>query len=108
MLLTDLRQIEFRGDPCRVAVFPVPEHVPTESELVRSLREVERRERQLDQALAAVAAQREQLAAVQAEYERRRLGLIERTREVEAERDRLRAARADLVAESLAQDRALH
>jgi vacuolar-type H+-ATPase subunit I/STV1 len=108
MLLTDLRQIEFRGDPCRVAVFPVPEHIPTESELVRSLREVERRERQLDQALAAVAAQREQLAAVQAEYERRRLGLIERTREVEAERDRLRAARADLVAESLAQDRALH
>ena len=91
-----------------MAVFPVPEHIPTESELVRSLREVERRERQLDQALAAVAAQREQLAAVQAEYERRRLGLIERTREVEAERDRLRAIQADRVAESLSQDRALH
>lgn len=69
---------------------------------------MERRERQLDQALAAVAAQREQLAAIQAEYERRRQGLIERTREVEAERDRLRANRADSVAESLAQDRALH
>jgi vacuolar-type H+-ATPase subunit I/STV1 len=108
MLVVGLRRIEFRGDPSCVAVFPVPEHVPTESELVRSLREVERRERQLDQALAAVAAQREQLAAVQAEYERRRLGLIERTREVEAERDRLRASRADLVAESLSQDRALH
>ena len=91
-----------------MAVFPVPEHVPTQAELVRSLREVERRERQLDQALAAVAAQREQLAAVQAEYERRRLGLIERTREVEAERERLRATQADRVAESLAQDRALH
>ena len=91
-----------------MAVFQVPEHIPTEAELVRSLREVERRERQLDQALAAIAAQREQLAAIQAEYERRRLGLIERTREVEAERDCLRADRADRVAESLSQDRALH
>jgi hypothetical protein len=91
-----------------VAVFPLPEQVPSEQELARRMREVERRERQLDQALAAVAAQREQLAAIQAEYERRRQGLIERTREVEAERDRLRAEHADRVAESLSQDRALH
>ena len=91
-----------------MAVFPLPEQGPSEAELARRLRELERRERQLDQALAAVAAQREQLAAIQGEYERRRLGLIERTREVEAERDRLRADRADRVADSLARDRALH
>ena len=72
------------------------------------MRALERRERQLDQALAAVAAQREQLAAIQAEYERRRDGLIQRTREVETERDRLRAERAEVVADSLARDRALH
>lgn len=72
------------------------------------MRAVERRERQLDQALAAVSAQREQLAAIQAEYERRRDGLIARTREVELELERLRAERAKVVAHSLAQDRALH
>ena len=86
----------------------LPEETPTEAELSRRTREVERRERQLDQALAAVASQREQLAAIQAEYELRRQGLIERTREVEVERDRLRAERAELVAASLAQDSALH
>ena len=86
----------------------LPEETPTAAELSRRTREVERRERQLDQALAAVASQREQLAAIQAEYELRRQGLIERTREVEVERDRLRAERAELVAASLAQDSALH
>ena len=86
----------------------LPEETPTAAELSRRMREVERRERQLDQALAAVASQREQLAAIQAEYELRRQGLIERTREVEVERDRLRAERAELVAASLTQDRALH
>jgi hypothetical protein len=86
----------------------LPEETPAEAELASRMRAVERRERQLDQALAAVAAQREQLAAIQAEYERRRDGLIQRTREVEVERDQLRAVRAEAVAESLAQDRALH
>ena len=88
--------------------FPVHEGPPSEIELARRLRALERRERQLDQALAAVAAQRDQLAAIQAEYELRRQGLIARTREVETERDRLRAVRADLVAESLKQASALH
>jgi predicted transcriptional regulator len=92
----------------RVTAFPLPDQVPSETELARRLRAVERRERQLDQALAAVAAQQEQLAAIQAEYERRREGLIARTREVEVERDRLRAERAEAVAHSLSQDRALH
>lgn len=91
-----------------MTVFPLPEQAHSAAELGRRLREVERRERQLDQALAGVAAQREQLAAIQAEYELRRRGLIERTREVEAERDHLRAERADRVAESLSRDRALH
>jgi hypothetical protein len=91
-----------------VSAFPLHEHTPSEAELARRIRAVERRERQLDQALAAVAAQRDQLAAIQAEYEIRRQGLIARTREVERERDRLRAERADLVAESLKRDAALH
>ena len=70
---------------------------------------MERRERQLDQALAAVASQREQLAAIQAEYERRREGLIARTREVEVERDRLRAEREPrVVAHSLLAGPRLH
>lgn len=86
----------------------LPEEAPTESELARRTRAVEKRERQLDQALAAVASQREQLAAIQAEYELRRQGLVDRTREVEIERDRLRAERADLVAKGLARERALH
>jgi hypothetical protein len=91
-----------------VTVFRLPEEVPTEIELTRRMRALERRERQLDQALAAVASQREQLAAIQADYERRREGLIQRAREVEAERDRLRAERAEIVADSLSQNRALH
>ena len=86
----------------------LPEELPTEMELERRVREVERRERQLDQALAALASQRDQLAAIQAEYERRREGLLERTREVEAERQRLRADRAEVVAHSLSQNHALH
>ena len=57
------------------------------------MRAIEKRERQLDQALAAVNAQREQLAAIQADYERRRQGLIERAREVQTERERLHAER---------------
>ena len=55
------------------------------------MRALERRERQLDQALAAVAAQREQLAAIQAEYEAPGTGSSSGQREVETERDRLRA-----------------
>ena len=91
-----------------MTVSRLPEESPAETELAHRLRAVERRERQLDQALAAVAAQREQLSAIQGEYERRRDGLIARTREVEIELSRLRAERAELVADSLAQDRALH
>jgi uncharacterized coiled-coil DUF342 family protein len=91
-----------------LTISPLPEETLSEIELARRMRLIEHRERQLDQALAAVASQREQLAAIQAEYERRRDGLIARTREVEAERDRLRAERAEIVAHSLAQDRALH
>ena len=72
------------------------------------MRAVEKRERQLDQALAAVAAQREQLAAIQADYERRRQGLIERAREVQIERERLHAERAEIVAENLSQKPPLH
>lgn len=81
---------------------------PTESELARRLRAVEKRERQLDQALASVAAQQEQLAAIRADYERRRQGLIERAREVQAERERLHAERAEIVAENLSQKPPLH
>jgi uncharacterized coiled-coil DUF342 family protein len=91
-----------------VTISRLPEELPTEMELERRVREVERRERQLDQALAALASQRDQLAAIQAEYERRREGLLERTREVEAERQRLRADRAEVVAHSLSQSHALH
>jgi len=72
------------------------------------MRAIEKRERQLDQALAAVNAQREQLAAIQADYERRRQGLIERAREVQVERERLHAARAEMVAENLSQQPPLH
>ena len=86
----------------------LPEEAPTEIELAQRMRAVERRERQLDQALAAVAAQRQQLAAIQSEYERRRDGLVQRTREVEIERARLRAERAEVVADILARDSALH
>jgi hypothetical protein len=91
-----------------VTIAPLPEQIPTEAELARRMRTVERRERQLDQALAAVSAQREQLVAIQSEYELRRQGLIARTREVEAELARLRAERAEVVAHSLSQERALH
>jgi hypothetical protein len=76
---------------------------PSATELARRMRAVEKRERQLDQALAAVAAQREQLAAIQADYERRRRVLIERAREVQAERERLHAERAEIAAENLSQ-----
>jgi hypothetical protein len=89
-----------------VTIAPLPEQIPTEAELARRMRTVERRERQLDQALAAVSAQREQLAAIQSEYELRRQGLI--ARKVEAELARLRAERAEVVAHSLSQERALH
>jgi NADH:ubiquinone oxidoreductase subunit E len=81
---------------------------PTETELARRVRAIEKRERQLDQALAAVNAQREQLAAIQADYERRRQGLIERAREVQTERERLHAERAEIVAETLSQKPPLH
>jgi uncharacterized coiled-coil DUF342 family protein len=91
-----------------MAISRPPVEIPSETELARRAREIERRERLLDQVLAAVASQREQLAAIQAEYEQRRDGLIARTREVEAERDRLRAERAELVAESLGRESALH
>lgn len=86
----------------------LPEEAPTEAELAQRMRAVERRERQLDQALAAVAAQRQQLAAIQSEYEQRRDGLVQRTREVEIERARLRTERAEVVADILARDSALH
>jgi hypothetical protein len=72
------------------------------------MRAVEKRERLLDQALAAVAAQQKQLAAVRADYERRRQGLVERAREVQAERERLRAERAGIVADNLSQKPPLH
>ena len=85
----------------------LPEELPTEMELEQRVRAVERRERQLDQALAALASQREQLAAIQAEYELRRQGLIARTREVDAELARLRAERAEVVAHGLSQEHAL-
>lgn len=91
-----------------MTVSRLPEEIPSELELAQRLRAVERRERQLDQALAAVSAQREQLAAIQAEYTLRRDGLIARTREVEAELERIRTERAEVVALSLAQERALH
>jgi predicted nucleic acid-binding Zn-ribbon protein len=81
---------------------------PTETELARRMRAIEKRERQLDQALAAVSAQREQLAAIQADYERRRKGLIERAREVQAERERLHAERAEMIAGILSQNPPLH
>jgi len=84
------------------------ESPPTERELARRLRAIEKRERQLDQALAAVASQREQLASIQADYERRRQGLIERAREVQVERERLHAERAELVAENLSRKTPLH
>jgi flagellar motility protein MotE (MotC chaperone) len=100
MLIFGLRHRSSRS-ACRVTISRLPEELPTEMELERRVRAVERRERQLDQALAALASQREQLAAIQAEYERRREGLLERTREVEAERQRLRAERAEVVAHSL-------
>ena len=77
-------------------------------EMARRLREIERRERQLDQALAAVASQREQLAAIQADYEMRRKTLVERAREVQAERERLQAERAEAIAESLSRKPPLH
>ena len=44
----------------------LPEDAPSESDLTRRLRAVERRERELEQALAAVASQRERLSAIQA------------------------------------------
>jgi len=82
-----------------ISPLPLPEDAG--SELTRRLRELERRERELDQALAAVEAQRERLAAIQAEYERRREGLIERTREAQLERDLLREERARVIAAGL-------
>jgi flagellin-like hook-associated protein FlgL len=91
-----------------LTVSRTPEETLSDAELARRMREIERRERQLDQALAAVDAQRAQLVAIQAEYGRRRDGLLARTREVEAERNQLRADRADRVAESLEQESALH
>ena len=91
-----------------MTVSRLPDEIPSETELAQRMRAVERRERQLDQALAAIAAQREQLSAIQEEYTRRRDGLIARTREVEAELERIRTERAEVVAISLAQDRALH
>ena len=107
MLLSGLRpQIVLRRS--RVTVPGLPETPQSAADLDRRLRAVEKRERQLDQALAAVAAQREQLAAVQADYERRRDGLIARTREVQAELERLRAERAELVADDLTRNRPLH
>ncbi len=84
-----------------MAISRPPEDAPTESDVTERLRAVERRERELEQALAAVASQRERLSAIQAEYERRREGLIERTREVQAERDALRDERARLIAANI-------
>jgi len=62
---------------------------------------VTRRERELEQMLEAVDAQRGRLEAVRLEYESRREALAERMREVEAERDRLRDEQARLVTASL-------
>jgi hypothetical protein len=74
---------------------------PLEAELEARLREVERRERELQMTVEAVEAQRALLESVQHEYERRLNGLGERTREVEAERNRLRDEQAQLVCASL-------
>src|ERR1051325_9258053 len=68
-----------------------------EDELDLRLQDVERRERELEQARVALGSQREQLAAVQAECEARCGTLASRTREVEAEKARLREEEARLV-----------
>src|ERR1700751_3809431 len=102
MLVLGLRHRSSRR-ACRVTISRLPEELPTEMELERRVREVEQRERQLDQALAALASQRDQLAAIQAEDAGGRGGMLGRTREVEAERQRLRADRAEVVAHSLSQ-----
>jgi chromosome segregation ATPase len=74
----------------------------SEDELVARLVALERRERELDQAVEAVDSQRKRLESVRAEYESRRDALTERAREVEAERNRLRVEQARLVTESFA------
>jgi hypothetical protein len=72
-----------------------------EAALEARIVEVERREHELQMAVAAVEAQRALLESVQHEYEQRLGGLGERTREVEAERNRLRDEQAQLVCASL-------
>jgi chromosome segregation ATPase len=72
-----------------------------QEELEAALSEVDRRDRELEQAVDAVEAQRARLESVRAEYEERRDALVARTREVEAERNRLREERAQLVCASL-------
>jgi chromosome segregation ATPase len=66
--------------------------------------ELNRRERDLEQMLEAVEAQRVRLDQVVAEYETRREALKVRTSEVEAERDELRHEQARLVAANLGRD----
>lgn len=72
-----------------------------EAALEARLREVERREHELQMTVEAVEAQRALLESVQREYEQRLGGLGERTREVEVERNRLRDEQAQLVCASL-------
>jgi hypothetical protein len=72
-----------------------------EAALEARLREVERREHELQMTVEAVEAQRALLESVQHEYEQRLNGLGERTREVEVERNRLRDEQAQLVCASL-------
>ena len=62
---------------------------------------LDRRERELEQVLEAVEAQRVRLDEVVAEYESRRETLKLRTHEVEAARDRLRDEQARVVAASM-------
>jgi hypothetical protein len=72
-----------------------------EAALEARLRDVERREHELQMTVEAVEAQRALLESVQHEYEQRLDGLGERTREVEVERNRLRDEQAQLVCASL-------
>ena len=83
-----------------------------EDELARRLEWAERNERELEEMLATVQAQRERLESVRIQYEERCAALAEQTREVaaereqlQAERDRLRDERVQLVQASIEAER---
>jgi chromosome segregation ATPase len=65
---------------------------------------LDRRERELEQVLEAVQAQRVRLDDVVAEYESRREALKLRTLEVETARDRLRDEQARVIAASMGRE----